>query len=355
MPIILSSLAKDFAQKLPSDEYVAGLWRSSLPQSLVWHTRRQEKTPHVENYFTPSWSWLSVSCPVKLVNRAELKRKHSLVRIEETALAFQHDAPFGALSSASIVLSGVLRRVRLSLKGKTYRESGLSVFDDDDNENGDADGNGDDDNPEDSERAGDSRLRDIGPCYDEYDGDLCEIELDDSPFLRFKNPQPEFFCLFVTIEEWFSGQKTIRDIECLLLETTGEGKRSFRRVGTLKLSDLYALKMRYRFRNPSPSSPNHDIDQKKVWPSLAIEIREAQDHAYQQAKEKKEKAEAAHQIVIQKREGKVKEEDINNWIDETTESTHKEGIAALYQFDTALDSLPVNFIERLAPQTITIF
>ncbi|KAH7329971.1 hypothetical protein BKA65DRAFT_564998, partial [Rhexocercosporidium sp. MPI-PUGE-AT-0058] len=35
MPMVLSGLAKDFANVLPGDNFIAGLWRSTLPQSLT--------------------------------------------------------------------------------------------------------------------------------------------------------------------------------------------------------------------------------------------------------------------------------------------------------------------------------
>lgn len=37
MPIVISGLAQDFAHMLPNDEYIAGLWKSTLPHSLLWH------------------------------------------------------------------------------------------------------------------------------------------------------------------------------------------------------------------------------------------------------------------------------------------------------------------------------
>ena len=39
MAIILSDLARTFADILPEDKYIAGLWKSTLPQSLMWHRR----------------------------------------------------------------------------------------------------------------------------------------------------------------------------------------------------------------------------------------------------------------------------------------------------------------------------
>jgi hypothetical protein len=38
MPVILSSLAEDVHKCLLSDEYVGGIWRPTLPRSLLWET-----------------------------------------------------------------------------------------------------------------------------------------------------------------------------------------------------------------------------------------------------------------------------------------------------------------------------
>lgn len=40
MPIILSSLAEEFADMLPGDAYLAGHWESTLPLSLLWRVHR---------------------------------------------------------------------------------------------------------------------------------------------------------------------------------------------------------------------------------------------------------------------------------------------------------------------------
>lgn len=43
--VAISGIAKEF-QKLLNDEYVAGLWRSSLPESLLWRNENQSQEEH---------------------------------------------------------------------------------------------------------------------------------------------------------------------------------------------------------------------------------------------------------------------------------------------------------------------
>ncbi|KAL9095271.1 MAG: hypothetical protein Q9165_002527 [Trypethelium subeluteriae] len=58
--IALSGIASRIQQDAGS-EYMAGLWRSSLPQSLLWRIRGVEESQYrPAPYLAPSWSWLSV-------------------------------------------------------------------------------------------------------------------------------------------------------------------------------------------------------------------------------------------------------------------------------------------------------
>ena len=55
----LSGIAKVFQASLPRDRYLAGLWESHLPRSLLWHV----SAPAVSTGFSrraPSWSWGSI-------------------------------------------------------------------------------------------------------------------------------------------------------------------------------------------------------------------------------------------------------------------------------------------------------
>ncbi|KAL8369579.1 hypothetical protein RB595_000079 [Gaeumannomyces hyphopodioides] len=65
----VSGLASLFAQALPGDEYLAGLWRSGLLHGLSWTVPRlngqlEPALPRPAGYRAPSWSWASVDGPV---------------------------------------------------------------------------------------------------------------------------------------------------------------------------------------------------------------------------------------------------------------------------------------------------
>ncbi|KAK1987613.1 heterokaryon incompatibility protein-domain-containing protein [Colletotrichum cereale] len=61
--IAIAGLATAYHQGFPGDEYIAGMWRSQLPQSLCWVAGPDEMVPmkyRTTQYRAPSWSWVSV-------------------------------------------------------------------------------------------------------------------------------------------------------------------------------------------------------------------------------------------------------------------------------------------------------
>lgn len=62
--VALSGLAREFQALLLRDEYVAGMWRSLLPQGLLWKSADSSGRIDSENYIAPSWSWLSIDGPI---------------------------------------------------------------------------------------------------------------------------------------------------------------------------------------------------------------------------------------------------------------------------------------------------
>ncbi|UJO16349.1 uncharacterized protein CLAFUR5_04891 [Fulvia fulva] len=214
MPIVLSSIAEEFDAIPPAGEveYVGGLWKSEFPECLLWdsstHFRKSEE------YIAPSWSWLSVAAPVKLNHRVVPLQwwQDAVVRVEDIELELKYpNQPFGRLASGVLTMEGHLRRIRLSFKEGGKGSFDLSVYDD-------------------------QTLRHIGSSWDDYIGDLCRISMDD----MIDSMEFDYFCLFVTIQQW-KDVDTSRSIACLLLEATEEGHNNgdtYRRIGTLDLEDL---------------------------------------------------------------------------------------------------------------------
>jgi hypothetical protein len=63
----LASIAEE-ARLLLNDTYCCGLWKSTLPDSLLWEVDAEEKTVSLNGrpaeYGAPSWSWTSIEAPL---------------------------------------------------------------------------------------------------------------------------------------------------------------------------------------------------------------------------------------------------------------------------------------------------
>ena len=299
MPIVLSGLAKDFAGVVPANKYVAGLWRSTLPHSLLWHTR-DFKSDDLE-YIAPSWSWLSTGCAITPANRWAIMEKKSVATILHISTKYQ-DA-YGPVES----LEGILRRIQLSFLYETNVFK-VSVVD----HEGDNEG-----------------MRAIGSSWDEYYGDMRKLELD----APLGGPDLECFIIFITIQR--SSDVRNRDTACLLLKrVSGEGS-TFSRISTLILNALYALKMQYRL---------HVDVEEDDWKVIQKDIEVLQGQAIQAEKKETEK----------RGEGRSKATPNDATGDTTLNATrnHLQGPGALYQFDDVI-SHRVCF-EKLSLQILTI-
>jgi hypothetical protein len=104
----LSGIAAEFG-RLSGDEYVAGLWASTLPYSLLWHQVSQPPSPPNETYRAPSWSWAAVDGVIRFedpnpwVARTEVKI-NSVSITPATSLA-----PLANVIAEKLILTGPMR------------------------------------------------------------------------------------------------------------------------------------------------------------------------------------------------------------------------------------------------------
>ena len=116
--VALSGLAK-MMQGLIQDQYVAGLWRSSMIMGLLWRVDHCERRVEgkddahlLRDSLAPTWSWASVHGTVDgmLVPDAKVREAGADVHIdiEEIDLNFLGDNEYGALSKAVLHVQGRL-------------------------------------------------------------------------------------------------------------------------------------------------------------------------------------------------------------------------------------------------------
>ncbi|KAM0342895.1 hypothetical protein ACHAPU_009099 [Fusarium lateritium] len=299
-PVILSSLAREFHRLMPDDEYVAGLWRSTLAESLTWCLPGDK--PRYLGYIAPSWSWLSSATPMQMYIPGHNQNKRALIETVsiDTQLDPSSNDPYGQLArGSSLRVRGFLRKLRFHLIGNGKVGMILSVVEEDEN--------------------GEDRLRLIGPDWDVEHGQKFRLTLDSPHVLPMK--EFEYHALFTTVDEWAQFPSNCRRrLACLLVEETGSPDEYWR-VGTLEhISDSYSFKLRYQAApdatipeagcsrkewvenaigytgQPSPGEvqddPNSDDDEEPddIWDLLAEYVCNVRWPIIRRAREKKDEA-----------------------------------------------------------------
>lgn len=116
------------------DQYVAGLWRTDLEYDLCWNTVDPPPFPRATNWRAPTWSWVSLDCPVTRVDRfydRTPQDKPILVsRVINVDLQYAGEDIFGQLVSARLCLScpGLIRvtsRAEYSLLDESNRRKSM--------------------------------------------------------------------------------------------------------------------------------------------------------------------------------------------------------------------------------------
>ncbi|KAH7086234.1 hypothetical protein FB567DRAFT_444768, partial [Paraphoma chrysanthemicola] len=108
----IAAIAKRTQAYLANDEYLAGLWKSTLLEELLWYTEapcvaRPPLNAHGSQ--VPSWSWASVSGAVRWASPPP--REVPLLRtVEVVSSTYTTDGPriTGSIKEATITLRGVL-------------------------------------------------------------------------------------------------------------------------------------------------------------------------------------------------------------------------------------------------------
>jgi len=111
--VALSGLAQQFEKlAFPDDTYVAGMWQSTIPGSLLWETSSSSTRLQAPDYIAPSWSWVSIGGPI---STSELRSsEHSLVEVLSVMVdPVIPSKPTAMLKGASIRLRCFLRPVEI--------------------------------------------------------------------------------------------------------------------------------------------------------------------------------------------------------------------------------------------------
>ena len=112
--VAFAAVAELFQRAWKSD-YLAGLWRHSLVQDLLWYKTSESRHPRPERYRAPSWSWAAVDghiWPSSLDDRLDPESDDTqtcaIVGCEVTPLT--SDLPLGQVASATLTLRAAMYR-----------------------------------------------------------------------------------------------------------------------------------------------------------------------------------------------------------------------------------------------------
>lgn len=89
------------------DEYLAGIWRSDLPEALRWVPQSPDWPS--STYLAPTWSWACVkkSCPITYLSSADVQYK---AKVLDAGVTLVGENPFGCISDGFLKLQGLALR-----------------------------------------------------------------------------------------------------------------------------------------------------------------------------------------------------------------------------------------------------
>jgi hypothetical protein len=125
--IALGGIAK-MMSGMVQDDYIAGLWRKYLESQLLWRVDLVRKkgiflfdSKRPSSYRAPTFSWASVDAKGGIIY-SEFTDQDLLIRVEDVNLSYRSEKNrFGVVTGGYIILSGVLKKIRMSDSKKNTR------------------------------------------------------------------------------------------------------------------------------------------------------------------------------------------------------------------------------------------
>ncbi|KAL2204866.1 HET-domain-containing protein [Sarocladium strictum] len=249
LPVILSSLAREFHQRMaPTDEYVCGLWRSTIPESLAWCV------PGVKaeglGCIAPTWSWLSTGTAVELHEQSRHRNRRKAAAVLDIHLCKPPGTaqdPYGPVTSGTLRMRGFLRRLHIHFTSVGQVGGGIIV------------------SVVEHDQDGRDRLRLIGNDWNEDEGQVFRFGNEDTIYLHDRNL--ECWAFFTSFGEWGQDLSSCsRSLDCILLEERPDNDGSahirgqtYKRIGILShISDHLAFRLRYRVA-PDATGPEAGV------------------------------------------------------------------------------------------------
>lgn len=122
--VAISAIAKETRAQFSrlgapsSAEYLAGIWKHSLPGGLLWNLRDSGRRP--PSYRAPSWSWASVDGRLNIQQTWDFEPAVWFASLVDASVTPVSDDDTAEVQGGSVVLKGSLPIAEVSRPGKEY-------------------------------------------------------------------------------------------------------------------------------------------------------------------------------------------------------------------------------------------
>ncbi|KAH7065908.1 heterokaryon incompatibility protein-domain-containing protein [Paraphoma chrysanthemicola] len=112
--LAISAIAEAWDPDL-ADAYLAGIWESQLPESLMWESNRRHVQIPSATHVAPSWSWASISGSNIVWNYGMRSELDPQIEIEHCSVELANDyAPYGDVKKGELIISGLLQTTTIN-------------------------------------------------------------------------------------------------------------------------------------------------------------------------------------------------------------------------------------------------
>lgn len=123
--VALSAVAQTYSENAKQDDtYLAGIWRNSMPRSLLWSVEARCRCPRPPEHTAPSWSWASVSGEVQCDStRSKIDGDCKLIDARTKTV---NSNVFGAVLGGKLIVDAKVRECRVRYEGRQANQSTIS-------------------------------------------------------------------------------------------------------------------------------------------------------------------------------------------------------------------------------------
>ncbi|KAJ8125980.1 hypothetical protein O1611_g7659 [Lasiodiplodia mahajangana] len=103
--LAISAVARSICNvsSLVPDDYAGGLWKTNLPEDLKWRVCQRRRSPKIDAYCAPSWSWAATHANVIWDIEFAVSQTRSLVEIMAVSVKTIGDDPFSQNPKKQII------------------------------------------------------------------------------------------------------------------------------------------------------------------------------------------------------------------------------------------------------------